>query len=60
MFHAVGVVWLRWKIYLIYINNVIVYRGNFYDALDWLKEVWQRIRVANLKLKPSKCWLMHV
>ncbi len=38
---------------------MIVYAGNFYDSLDRLKTVWQRIREANLKLKPSKCCLMH-
>ena len=50
---------LNWKICLIYLDDVIVYGGNFYDALDRLKIVWQRIREANLKLKPSKCCLMR-
>ena len=49
---------LNWKICLIYLDDVIVYRGNFYDALDRLKTIWQHIREANLKLKPSKCCLM--
>ena len=38
---------------------MIVYGGNFYDSLDRLQTVWQRIREANLKLKPSKCCLMR-
>ncbi len=50
---------LNWKICLIYLDNVIVYGGNFYNALDRLKQVWQRIREANLKLKLSKCCLMR-
>ncbi len=50
---------LYWKICLIYLDDVIVYGGNFYDSLDRLKIVWQRIREANLKLKPSKCCLMR-
>ncbi len=50
---------LNCKISLIYLDDVIVYGGKFYDALDRLKTVWQRIREANLKLKPSKCCLMH-
>ncbi len=51
---------LSWKICLIYLDDVIVYDGNFYDALDRLKEVWQRTLAAhNLKLKPSKCCLMR-
>ncbi len=39
-------------------DDVIVYGGNFYDALDRLEIVCQRIREANLKLKSSKCCLM--
>ena len=31
----------------------------FYDSLDRLDVVWQRIRGANQKLKPSKCCLMR-
>ncbi len=49
---------LNWKICLIYLDDVIVYRGNFYEALDRLKQVLQRIREAHLKLKPSKCCLI--
>ncbi len=50
---------LNWKICLNYLDNVIVYGENFYDSLDRLKIVWQRIREANLKLKPSKNCLMR-
>ncbi len=50
---------LNWKICLIYLGDIIVYGGNFCDALDRLKIIWQRIREANLKLKPSKCCLMR-
>ncbi len=49
---------LNWKICPIYLDDMIVYGGNFYDALNRLKTVWQRIREANLKLKPSKCCFM--
>ncbi len=50
---------LNWKICLIYLDDVIVYGGDFYNALGRLKQVWQRIREANLKLKRSKCCLMR-
>ncbi len=49
---------LNWKICLIYLDDVIVYGGNFYEGLDTLKQLWQCIREAHLKLKPSKCCLM--
>ncbi len=38
---------LKWKICLIYLDDVIFYGGNFYDALDRLKKSWQRVREAN-------------
>ncbi len=50
---------LNWKVYLIYLDNIIVYGASFYPALDRLKMVWKRIRKANLKLKPTKCCLMR-
>ncbi len=50
---------LNGKICLIYLNDVIVYGGNFYDTMDRLEIVWQRTREANLKLRPSKCCLMR-
>ncbi len=42
-----------------YLDDVIVYGGNFYGALDILKQVWQCIREVHLKLKLSKCCLMR-
>ncbi len=50
---------LNWKICLIYLDDVIVYGGKFYDELDRLKIVWQRMREANLRLKTSKCCLVR-
>ncbi len=43
---------LNWKICLIYLDDVILYGGNFDDALGRLKTAWQCIREANLKLNP--------
>ncbi len=48
---------LNCKLCLIYLDDVIIYGGNFYDVLDRLKTVWQQIREAHLKLKTSKCCL---
>ncbi len=50
---------LNWKVYLIYLDDIIVYGVGFYLPLDRLKMVWKRIREANLKLKPTKCCLMR-
>ncbi len=48
---------LNWKICLIYLDDVIVCGCNFYDALDRLKQVWQRICGTILKL--TTCCITH-
>ncbi len=53
MTHRASIGWIKME-NMLNLGDVIVYRGNFYDALDSLKQVWQRVREANLKLKPSK------
>ncbi len=40
---------LNWKICLIYLDDVIVYGGNFYEALDRLKQVWQTYQRGTLE-----------
>ncbi len=50
---------LNWKVCLIYLDDITVHGAGFYPALDWLKMVWRHIREANLKLKPTKCYLMR-
>jgi len=49
---------LAWVICLIYLDDCIVYARDFLDHLARLKLVFQRIRLAGLKLKPSKCHLL--
>ena len=48
---------LNWGKCLCYLDDVIVFRKTFQEALENLKTVFQRFREANLKLKPSKCAL---
>lgn len=47
---------LHWSICLIYLDD-IVYSADFPQHLQHLREVFQRFRMAGLKLKPSKCHL---
>ena len=47
------------KICLAYLDDVIVFSKKFSDHIEHLRAVFERIRSANLKLKPSKCYLFH-
>ena len=50
---------LDWKICLIYIDDIIIFSSNFEDHLNRLGQVFDRLREANLKLKPSKCYFAN-
>ncbi len=50
---------LQWQTCLIYLDDIIIYAGNFNEHLRRLEEVVQRIEIAGLKLKPSKCELFQ-
>ena len=46
---------LHWKICLVYIDDVIVFSSTFEEHLFHLIAVFDRLREANPKCKPSKC-----
>ena len=48
---------LTCKICLIYLDDILVYSRAFEDHLCHLNHVFDHLRHANLKLKPSKCKL---
>ena len=50
---------LHWKTALLYIDDVIVFGSTFEEELERLREVFQRLRAANLKLSPKKCLLFQ-
>ena len=49
---------LQWNGVLVYLDDLVAYGINWHQALDRLQVVFLRLREANLKLKPSKCFLM--
>jgi len=48
---------LSYQTCLVYLDDIIVFGQTFDEQLERLGEVFSRLRAANLKLKPSKCFL---
>ena len=48
---------LHWKILLVYLDDIIIYRKTFGEELDRIEAVFQRLRKAKLEPKPKKCHL---
>lgn len=50
---------LHWKSLLIYLDDVIIFSQSISNHIERLSEVFARLRVAKLKLKPAKCSLLQ-
>lgn len=50
---------LQWERCLVYLDDVIVFGKSFEDTLENLSTVFERFKMANLKLKPKKCFLFQ-
>ena len=46
---------LNWKICLLYVDDILILSKDFQTHLDHLSQVLERLRKANLTLKPEKC-----
>ena len=51
---------LTWEACLVFLDDIIVLSSTFKQHLERLEAVFQRLRWANLKLKPSKCKLFQL
>ena len=49
---------LQWKSCLVYLDDVICIGKTFEEALKNIRAVFERLRRAGLKIKPSKCELL--
>jgi len=43
------------NILLVFLDDIIVYSANIREHLEWLEQVFKRLRQHGLKLKASKC-----
>lgn len=50
---------LQWEECLLYMDDIIVPGPSFTECLKRLEHIFQRLKNANLKLKPSKCNLFQ-
>ena len=50
---------LQWTTCLIYLDDVLLFGSSFQELTSRIQAVLDRIRAANLKLKPSKCHLFR-
>lgn len=46
---------LNWKFVLVYVDDLIIFSHTFEEHLVHLRQVFDRIKAAGLKLKPKKC-----
>jgi len=50
---------LNFYMCLVYLDDIIVYSTSVEEHLVRLRKLFDRLRIANLKLKPSKCHLLR-
>ena len=46
---------LNWKFVLVYLDDLIIFSHTFEEHLIHLRQVFDRIKTAGLKLTPQKC-----
>ena len=51
---------LTWEACLVFLDDIIVISSTFEQHLERLNAVFERLKSANLKLKPSKCRLFQL
>ena len=50
---------LEWKSCFVYFDDILIPSSSFEKHLQHLREVFARLKSANLRLKPKKCGLLR-
>ena len=50
---------LHWETCLVYTDDIIIFSESVENHFHRLREVFTRLKAAGLKLKPTKCYLLH-
>ena len=50
---------LSWKICMVYLDDIIILSKTFDEHLENLRQVFERLKSANLKMNPKKCCLLQ-
>lgn len=50
---------LSWEVCLVYLDDIIILSRTFDEHLENLKQVFERLKGANLKMNPKKCILLQ-
>ena len=50
---------LEWKICITYLDDVVIFADSIDQLIDRIQLVFQRIKLANIKLNPKKCELLQ-
>jgi hypothetical protein len=50
---------LKWKCLLVYLDDICIFSDDFESHVSDVREVFKRIREAQMKLKPKKCHLFQ-
>ena len=58
-FMDVVVAGLKWNSVLVYLDDICVFSNSFEEHVSHVREVFNRIQQAGMKLKPSKCYLFQ-
>ena len=51
---------LQWQVCLLYLDDIIIFSQDVNEHLARLTAVFERIRAANLRMKPKKCQLFQL